>query len=330
MKVPYIIGADLSKKTIDFFNHARKTHLLIDNNLLGFQQLMQWLSEQNINTSDVMMVMEHTGLYSEGLEKFLHQVSIAFTKVSGLAIKRSMGLVRGKSDKLDAQRIAQYGFEKQDKLVAEQPCDENLKRLKLLYSTRAKLVTQRAALITTVHEYAQVLQLKKSDIILTTQTDTIKTLDRQIKKLDLAIQAVIEADEKINRNYRLLQTLNGVGKVVALVMILKTGNFTRFTQSRKFASFCGTAPFEYRSGTSIRGKTKVSHLADKVMKTLLDLSAKSAIQHDKELQEYYLRRTNSGKSKMSTINIVRNKLLHRMFAIIKRQTPYQPIFNPTL
>jgi hypothetical protein len=64
MKVPYIIGADLSKKTIDFFNHARKTHLLIDNNLLGFQQLMQWLSEQNINTSDVMMVMEHTGLYS--------------------------------------------------------------------------------------------------------------------------------------------------------------------------------------------------------------------------------------------------------------------------
>jgi transposase len=260
----------------------------------------------------------------------VHQVSIAFTKVSGLAIKRSMGLVRGKSDKLDAQRIAQYGFEKQDKLVAEQPCDENLKRLKLLYSTRAKLVTQRAALITTVHEYAQVLQLKKSDIILTTQTDTIKTLDRQIKKLDLAIQAVIEADEKINRNYRLLQTLNGVGKVVALVMILKTGNFTRFTQSRKFASFCGTAPFEYRSGTSIRGKTKVSHLADKVMKTLLDLSAKSAIQHDKELQEYYLRRTNSGKSKMSTINIVRNKLLHRMFAIIKRQTPYQPIFNPTL
>jgi transposase len=325
MKVPYIIGADLSKKTIDFFNHAFKTHLLIDNNPTGFQQLMQWLDQQNINTSEVMIVMEHTGLYSEGLEKFLHQVSLAFTKVPGLAIKRSMGLVRGKSDKLDAQRIAQYGFEKQDKLVAEQPCDEKLKRLKLLSSTRAKLVTQRAALITTVQEYQQVLELKKSDLLITAQADTIKTLDRQIKKLDLAIQAVIETDEKLNRNYRLLQTIKGVGKVVALMMIIKTGNFTRFTKSRKFASYCGTAPFEYSSGTSIRRKTRVSHLADKVMKTLLDLSAKSAIQHDKELQDYYLKRINAGKPKMSTINIVRNKLLHRMFAIIKRQTPYQPI-----
>ena len=85
-----------------------------------------------------------------------------------------------------------------------------------------------------------------------------------------------------------------------------------------------------RSGTSIRGKTKVSHLADKDMKTLLDLAAKSAIQYDKELREYYLRRIAAGKSKMSTINIVRNKILYSMFAVINRQTPYQPIFNPTL
>lgn len=330
MKVPHIIGADLSKKTIDFFTHSFKTHQLIENNLKGFQQLVQWLGEQNINTSEVMIVMEHTGLYSEGLEKFLHQFSIAFTKVPGLAIKRSMGLVRGKTDKLDAQRIAQYGFEKQELLVAEQPRNEKLKRLKLLHSTRAKLVNQRAALIKTVQEYQEVLELKKSDLILTTQLETIKTLDRQIKKLDLAIETMIETDEKINRNYRLLQTIKGIGKVVALAMIIKTGNFTRFINSRKFASYCGTAPFEYRSGTSIRGRTGVSHLADKAMKSLLDLSAKSAIQHDKELQNYYLRRTNAGKSKMSTINIVRNKLLHRMFAVINRQTPYQPIFNPTL
>jgi len=66
----------------------------------------------------------------------------------------------------------------------------------------------------------------------------------------------------------------------------------------------------------------VSHLADKQMKTLMDLSAKSAIQYDKELRDYYLKRIENGKSKMSTINIVRNKILYRMFAVIKRQTPF--------
>ena len=79
--------------------------------------------------------------------------------------------------------------------------------------------------------------------------------------------------------------------MLALTVIIKTRNFTRFTNARKFACFCGTAPFEHSSGTSIRKKTRVSHLADKQMKTLLDLSAKSAIQYDKELREYYLKRT---------------------------------------
>jgi transposase len=110
--------------------------------------------------------------------------------------------------------------------------------------------------------------------------------------------------------------------VLALVAIIKTHNFTRFPNARKFACFCGTAPFEHSSGTSIKKKSRVSHLADKKMKSLLDLSAKSAIQYDKELREYYLKRTEGGKSKMSTINIVRNKILYRMFAVIKRQTPF--------
>ena len=66
----------------------------------------------------------------------------------------------------------------------------------------------------------------------------------------------------------------------------------------------------------------MSPAADKRMKTLLDLSAKTAIQYDKELKEYYTKRTAIGKSKMSTINIVRNKILYRMFAVIRRQTPF--------
>ena len=132
----------------------------------------------------------------------------------------------------------------------------------------------------------------------------------------------LKAIHRYKKNHFLLQSIKGVGKVLATAIIIKTRNFIRFTNARKFACFCGTAPFEHTSGTSIKGRTRDSHLADKQMKTLLDLSAKTAIQYDKELREYYLKRTEKGKPKMSTINIVRNKILYRMFAVIKRQTPF--------
>lgn len=325
MKVPHIIGADLSKNYIDFASHLFKSHLKVENNSSGFQGLIKWFKQQTIDVSQVIIVMEHTGLYSYQFEQFLHQHHINFTKVSALAIKRSMGLVRGKSDKQDAARIAQYGFEKADCLTAAQPVNNNLQRLQILHSVRERLVKNRAAIDNAVQQYRQAFKLTNTDIVIASQLKLIKTLGQQIQKLEDEIQTIIEAENVIKNNCRLLQSIIGVGKVLAVAAIIKTGNFTRFTNARKFACFCGTAPFEHTSGTSIRGKTRVSHLADKRMKTLLDLAAKSAIQYDKELREYYLKRIAIGKSKMSTINVVRNKILYRMFAVIKRQTPYQPV-----
>jgi transposase len=279
------------------------------------------MRQQKINASKTMIVMEHTGLYSYCFEQFLHQHQIAFCKVNALAIKRSMGLVRGKTDKLDAARIAAYGYEKKDKLAIDVPASDALKRLQMLHSTRNRLVRQRASLTCAVKEYRHI-GIAEKDIIMKTQLQLIKNFDRQIEKLMAEIQSIINEQEPLKQNFTLLQSIKSVGKVLALAAIIKTSNFTRFTNARKFACFCGTAPFEHSSGTSIRKKARVSHMADKQMKTLLDLSAKSAIQYDKELREYYLKRTEAGKSKMSTINVVRNKILYRMFAVIKRQTPF--------
>lgn len=322
MKVPHIIGADLSKKTVDFASHSLQQHLKTENTVLGFKKLIEWIKGQNIDVSQVMMVMEHTGLYSYQLEQFLHRHQIRFTKVSALAIKRSMGLVRGKSDKQDAFRIAKYGFERADQLAPMQLPAKSLRRLQLLHSTRQRLVKIRAGIATIVEEYQQTCGLKKSDSLIAGQLKVINQLSQQVQKINAEMEAIIAEEKSLHSNFILLQSIKGVGKVLALAMLIKTGNFTRFTKARKFACYCGTAPFENTSGTSIRGKTRVSHLADKSMKTLLDLAAKSAIQHDKELQQYFLKRTQIGKSKMSTINVVRNKLLYRMFAVIKRQTPF--------
>ena len=191
----------------------------------------------------------------------------------------------------------------------------------MLYSTRERLVRHRAALICAVKEYRHI-GIPEKDLVIQSQMQLIKNFDKQIEKLMLEIETIVEEQVLLRQNLQLLQSIKGVGKIVALVTIIKTHNFARFANARKFACFCGTAPFPHDSGSSIRKKTRVSHLADKQMKSLLDLSAKSAIQYDKELREYYLRRTSNGRSKMSTINIVRNKILYRMFAVIKRQTPF--------
>lgn len=320
MKVQHIIGVDLSKESIDFFCQLRNSHLKIENSVLGFKQMLKWLKQQKIPACNVMMVMEHTGLCSYQMENFLHEYQISFTKVSALAIKRSLGLVRGKNDKLDAQRIARYGFEKRDLLVASTKPDPALQRLQMLHSARARLVKNRAAMICAIKEYQAVL--KETDLIIQSQRELISNLSEQIKKLDAEIEATVLDKPAVKKNFELLQSVKGVGKVVATTAIIKTHNFTRFDNGRKFACYCGSAPFENSSGKSIRRKTKISHLADKEMKTLLDQAAKSAIQYDKELRDYYRRRIESGKSKKSTINIVRNKIIYRMFAVIKRQTPF--------
>lgn len=321
MKVQHIIGVDLSKKSIDLVCHLFKSHLQIENNDAGFKNLLRWLRQQKINPSETMIVMEHTGLYSYCFESFLHKHQVVFCKVNALAIKRSMGLVRGKTDKIDAARIAAYGYEKRETLTTDIPVSDALKRLQMLHSTRDRLVRHKASILCAVKEYRHI-GISDKDIIIQSQLQLIKSFEKQIEKLMVQIEKIIEEQEPLKQNYHLLQSIKGVGKVLALNTIIKTNNFTRFANARKFACFCGTAPFEQSSGTSIKIKARVSHLADKRMKTLLDLSAKTAIQYDKELREYYLKRTEAGKSKMSTINVVRNKILYRMFAVIKRQTPF--------
>ncbi len=116
--------------------------------------------------------------------------------------------------------------------------------------------------------------------------------------------------------------MGGIGPIVSCYFLITTQCFTKFENSRKYACYCGSAPFTHQSGTRINRKSRVNHFANKKMKTLLHLSGCVAIQRDPEIRAYYERRIALGKSKLSTINIVKNKLIGRVFAVIKNQKPY--------
>ena len=148
-----------------------------------------------------------------------------------------------------------------------------------------------------------------------------------IGKIDVELNIIISENSGIKKMYDLITSIKGVGPQTALYMIVLSNGFLSFKNFRKFASYAGIAPFQYQSGTSIKGKTKVSHLANKKIKTLLSSCATSAIKWNPEMKAYYNRKLEEGKNEMSIINAVRNKILSRMFAVVNRGTPYINTFK---
>ena len=119
---------------------------------------------------------------------------------------------------------------------------------------------------------------------------SLAALQSDLKKTNAAIQSLIKADSELNRLFNLVTSVDGIGPVTAASIIVTTDEFKRFDSPKQYASYAGVAPFEHRSGSSVRGRTRVSHLANKDVKTLLHLSAISARKMKGELREYYERR----------------------------------------
>ena len=328
MKILDTVGIDMSKLTFDVRIHSTQAYAQFDNTNEGFKQLLGWAYKNSeFSNENILFALEHTGLYSHKITVYLTQKQVPFTLFPGLEIKRSLGMARGKDDKVDATNIAKYAYRKRDEIKPSELPSKQIQALKRLLSLRDRLVKQRAGFKASLNEQELILPKKENKVLFNTQKKMIDYLSKQLGTVEQEIKGIITEDEQLNEQFELITSIKGVGKQTALFMIAYTNGFTKFKNWRKFASYCGIAPFPNRSGTSLRGKTKVSNLANKTLKSLFDLCAKSAIQYNKEMKEYYDKRVNEGKNKMSTINIVRNKLLARIFAVVNRKTPYVDIMK---
>ncbi len=322
MEIKEIGGIDIAKK--DFVIHLYKTNdqHLFNNTPEGFIKMYNWCLSKDIPMDNFWFVLENTGLYSHLISIFFTEKKCNFSVISGLEIKRSMGVVRGKTDVVDAYRISLYGYRCKEELKQTILPKTNLLKIKALYSMRSKLVIQRKGHAVRHKEQKNVFDVKEFKYFFKMQKDFIAHYDKQITLLEKQIKSLIAEDESLKQNMKLVKSVKGIGDQTAIALLIYTNNFTKFKDARKFASFCGIAPFHNQSGTSIRGKTKVSSLANKKVKSLLDMCAKSVIQCDVELQDYYQKKLAEKKPKMLALNAVKNKLVARAFAVVKRQTPY--------
>ena len=322
MKKTVFIGVDVSKKTIDYCSIQLDLSGIVNNDIKGFNELITLINKRLKSDEQIRIAFENTGIYSQSLAEFCSKKEISFYELVALDVKKSIGITRGKNDRVDAKRICAYAMEKSDKLKVSPAADSTLTRLKRLINLRDSLVISKSGHIQRLKELQEVLDLNSKVLEIKVLNRIIKEYDEAITKIKKEIEGIIKQSPAINRNFQLLCSIKGVGFVIAVYVIVYTKNFTCFADSRKFSCYCGTAPFQHQSGTSVRGKTKVSHLANKKLKSILEMGARSAITCDPELRVYYKQRVESGKNKTSTLNIIRNKLIHRMFAVINRQTPY--------
>lgn len=317
------VGIDISKAYFDAVVVKDQTpgeilHHQFSQKPEGFLKMLQWLQQHDVMLNEAtLFCMEYTGLYNTGLVNYLVKNKAQLWVEMPLRIKKAGGFERGSDDKTAAVKIALYALRYQDRLQLWQPIDSNLEKIKNLIAQRDRIgnaITQLKVPVDELKECGNMAAAKEMEKL---QAPALKGLQKAKLSVEDQINKTVQADEKISKKVQQVQSIKGIGAITAVAMLAYTKGFTSFTNGKELACYCGVVPFKKESGTSVRFKATVSPFANKKLKKLLHLCALSAIKNDKELKLYFERKVAEGKNKMSVINAVRNKLVHRVFAVIR-------------
>ena len=266
--------------------------------------------------------MENTGIYHRLLVQYLQSQKGYVWVETPVQIKWSGGIQRGKSDVVDCERIMTYAFRNQDKAVDFKNKHETLSQVADYLSLRVRFQKAIKSLKVPIKELKSVGLVSESKVLEEASKLSIEVMQKELKTLDQSILELIMGDEGLSEQYKLITSVRCVGYVAATYLMVYTNGFSRFATSKQLASFAGVAPFEFSSGTSIRGRTKVHPMSNKALKTILHLCAVSSVRHNPEMKAYFARKVGEGKNKMLVINNIRNKILGRIFSCVKNERMY--------
>ena len=310
-----IYGIDLSKDKFDvsYVLAGEEKKRVVRNDFKGICSFLKQVEDSCI------LVAEHTGSYGDLLVHLCYQFQIKIALVPGYNIKHSLGLQRGKSDSKDAYRIRKYGERFVEELRFMEPRSESVKELKELYSLREQLSKSRTSLL--LGQKTRKLSPSQSIVAHRGYQRAIANLENEIDAIEKEIEKIVQSDSDLNDNYKLITSIKGIGPVIANNLIIKTENFKRINTAKKAAAFAGVCPYPNSSG-KMSMKSKTSHMADKKLKSLLFLAAKTAVTHNKEYSLYAERKKLEGKPYFLIMNNVSNKMLRTVYGVIQSRKPY--------
>ncbi len=326
----YFIGTDVSKSKLDICILEGKKVILelcIENTPKALTTFKRQLQKMNVLPGNTLICCEHTGIYTSNLVEWSTQYGYSLWLEKPIQIKKSIGLQRGKNDKIDAYRIATYSFRYQDKARIFKRPRKVIEELKSALNMRQRLIKVKKMLQVPLKELNGFFDKKQIKNRFNGCKQSLKGIEYDIKKINEKIEEIIEEDDALSKSVKFATSVAGVGIITAVSIITATNELKSVHSGKELACYVGVVPFSYQSGSSIRGKSRVSHFANKPLKSLLHLGVLSAKTHSNEFREYYDRKIAEGKHAMSVINAIRNKIVRRIYACITNQRMYEEEYS---
>ena len=325
------IGIDFSKEKIDvaiiFAEGLTETSMRLfnefNNSVSGYKQLVKWVEENSNETepSQWLFCGENTGDYSKPLCNFLYGKGFDMWLENAKSIKDASGIRRLKSDRTDANMIAEYAMRNNDKAIVYEPLSESLSQLRELFLYRQMVVRHRCSF--QVRRGEKRLNMEKSPVktmISQSGRHIVTELNKEIEKIDKRIAELIDSDEELAQVFTIVTSIPGIGTQNAVCLMVYTDNFRRFNfDSRKIACYYGIAPFGRDSGTSVHTDPHVHYMANRQIKAMLSQAALSAAKFNPVIASYYSRLIERGKKRQIALNNVKNKLVHIVTAMVRNK-----------
>jgi len=321
-KYKIFVGIDISKSWIDVavLNESLSANRNFGNSKKEYKLMLSWLKTFT-KPKEMLLCMEHTGVYGLPLWDYLTEHKIAFVVESGLQIKQSMGIRRGKSDKADAQLIARYIRLHHTESKLHKVPAQIISRLKVVFGYRERLLKIKHQLVVANKEITGFMSMALCKEMSHESKALVKIIDNRIDKAEKLLLSILLSDVETKQVYQLITSVPGIGLITAAYLIIVTQNFTIIKTSRKLSRYGGMSPEKNESGV-VKRKAKVSRIGNKKIKSLLSNCVGTNLRYDIETKEYYQRKILEGKPEGAVINNLKNKILHRVYAVVNRGTNY--------
>lgn len=316
-----VVGIDVSKNKLDIalrFPNGKIKSKVIQNNTCGFKKLMEWLNRQKLSSSPVFC-MEATGVYWENVADFFHDNGFVVSVVNPFQIKSfaASKISRTKTDAVDARLIAEFCAVQRP--LAWTPPTPAVRELKALVKRREALMSMK----TQEENRFGVAQPPVKPSI----QSVIDHLSAEIKSIEELIQKRIDDDPDLKNNKELLQTIPGLGEKTIPTLLAYFQDINRFGTARQAAAFVGLDPRHHESGSSVRGKPRISKIGHTFLRKALYMPAMVAYSHTEWGGRFRERLEANGKAPKAIITALMRKLVHIAFGILKNQTPFEPSFH---
>lgn len=290
----------------------------------GHASLQDWLTAQDILVEETSVVMESTGVYGERIALKLHLAGYRVSVVNAAQIKfyaKSM-LRRGKTDKMDAELIAQYGQKMHPaRWMPPEHAEENLRAL----------IHEREAVIALItaekgRQHALDYRLNGQEVVVKLGRERLALLEEQRRVLETAMETCMAESSELGKRVQLLTSIPGVGKLTAAIVLAETSHLEKMKDSRQWAAYAGLSPVPRQSG-AMTGRCRISKVGNARLRRAFYLSAVTGTRLDNAMGEFYRRLVAAGKPKKVALIALPRKILRTCFAVLRSQIPFDPAYQ---